>query len=188
MKSRQGLKQGEKILFGVFGVFLVVAVVGYIVLEAVRLNMDKPMYETTTHFDFSELGKRGSVIFREARCTSCHRALRNGTNMGLSLDGVGSKRTQEWLLNFLRDPERTYGAATLDHGALPKEAARVSEMPLDQLQAMAAFLSELRADRGSASAAQPPEGHSDFIETMLKWLAPGHWKEKYQDVRDRPAE
>jgi hypothetical protein len=188
MAGKQGFKQGEKVLFAIFAAFGVIAVIGYIAMEAIRMSSDKPMYTVSTHYDFSELGKQGSKIFREARCTSCHRAVRNGTNMGLSLDGVGSKRTKEWLLNFMHDPERTFGSATLDHGPLPKEAYYVAEMPEDQLQAIAAFLSELRADRGSASAEQPPEGRSDFIDNMLKWLAPENWKDKYQDVRDRPVQ
>lgn len=188
MAGKQGLKQGEKVLFAIFAAFLVVAVIGYIAMETIRLNSDKPLFEVTTHYDFSELGKKGSVIFRESRCTSCHRAVRNGTNMGLSLDGIGSKRTQEWILQFLREPEATYGSATLDHGLFPKEAAYVAELSADQQQALAAFLSELRADQGSPSAQQPPEGRSDFIDNMLKWLAPDNWKEKYQDVREKPAQ
>ncbi|MBI3772366.1 MAG: cytochrome c [Gammaproteobacteria bacterium] len=187
MAGKQGLKQGEKVLFAIFAAFVVFAVIGYIAMETIRMRSDKPLYAVTTHYDFSTLGKKGSKIFREARCTSCHRAVRNGTNMGLSLDGVGSKRTQEWLLNFMRDPEATFGSATLDHGPLPKEASYVAEMPVDQLQAIAAFLSELRADRGSPAAEQPPEGRSDFIDNMLKWLAPENWKDKYQDVREIPT-
>ena len=83
MAGKQGLKQGEKVLFAVFAAFLVVAVIGYIAMEAIRLKSDKPIYTITTHYDFSDEGKRGSLFFREARCTSCHRAVRNGTNMGL---------------------------------------------------------------------------------------------------------
>lgn len=188
MALKQRLKQGEKVLFAIFGAFLLFAVIGYIAMEAIRMSSNKPMFKVSTHYDFSEVGKRGSLFFRESGCTSCHRAVRNGTNMGLSLDGVGSKRTQEWLLNFLRDPEATYGSATVDHGMHPKEAAYVAEMPAEKLRAIAVFLSELRADRGSASAEQPPEGRSDFIDDMLKWLAPQDWKDKYQDVRDKPTQ
>jgi cytochrome c553 len=183
--NKRSLKTGEKVLFGIAGVFIVLAVIAYIILETYRLSSDTPIFETKTSFDFSEQGAVGSALFREARCTSCHRALRNGTNMGLSLDGVGSLRTVDWLYNFLKSPEKTYGAPTLDHGAAPKEAAYVSKLPDENLRAMAQFISELKAEQGSASAPVPPEGRSEFIDNMVKTWAPKEWKEKYSDVREK---
>ncbi|WP_455208308.1 c-type cytochrome [Kaarinaea lacus] len=183
--KKQAVKTGEKVLFGIFGVFILLAVIAYIILESFRLTSDKPMFETKTSYDFSEQGSAGSALFRESRCTSCHRALRNGTNMGLSLDGVGSLRTYDWLYNFLKNPEQTYGSSTIDHGAAPKEAAYVSRLPDDQLKAIAQFISELKAEQGSASAPVPPEGRSEFIDSMVKTWAPKEWKEKYSDVREK---
>ena len=184
MASKQTLKQGEKVLFGIFGAFIVAAVIGYVALEAIRHSRDKPMYQNTTHFDLSDEGRRGSALFRENRCTSCHSAMRNGTNMGLVLDGVGTKRTVDWLYTFLRNPEATYGSATIDHGFSPKEAAYVAKMPAADLKSIAIFLSELKADQGSASSPVPPEGKSGFIDGALKMVAPQEWKGKYKDVRE----
>ncbi len=186
--SKQSLKQGEKVLFGIFGAFVVAAVLGYIALEAIRINAEKPMFEVKTHFELSGDGHKGSAVFRESRCTSCHRAMRNGTNMGLSLDGVGTKRTYDWLFEFLQNPEQVYGSPTIDHGEAPKEAAYVSSMSKDELQLIARFLSELRADQGSSSSPIPPEGKSEFIDGMLKVVAPQDWKEKYSDIRQQEPE
>jgi len=183
MTGKQSLKQGEKILFGIAAAFIIVAVIAYVLLEVVRHNMDKPMYEQRTHMTLSDEGQRGSALFRKARCTACHRAMRNGTNMGLSLDGVGSVRTLEWLYDFLRNPEQTYTSATLDHGAAPKEAAYVASLPPEELHAIATFISELKSEQGSASAPMPPDERSEFIDNMLKNFAPEGWKDKYQDVR-----
>ncbi|MFQ5486891.1 MAG: c-type cytochrome [Gammaproteobacteria bacterium] len=185
MAPKQSLKQGEKILFGIAIVFVIAAVIGYVAMETYRARSDKPVFASKTHFNLSPAGLRGSATFRKSRCTSCHRALRNGTNMGLSLDGVGSRRSREWLYNFLRDPEATYGSPTLDHGYPPKEAAYVASLPDKDLQDMAAFISELKADQGSASAPQPPSGRSEFIDSMVGAFAPESWKGKYQDVRDK---
>ena len=187
MGMKQSLKPGEKVLFSIFGVFLVVAVLGYIALEIVRTRSDKPMFVIRTHYDLTSEGERGSVIFRKSRCTDCHRAMNNGTNMGLDLDGIGSSKTKAWILAFLRDPEKTYGTKTIDHGAAPKEAAYVAAMPDTDLDAMATFLSELKADRGSPAAPEPPEGKSSFIDDMVRIWAPKDWKHKYQDVRDTGA-
>ena len=46
--------------------------------------------------------------------------------MGVSLDGLGSKHDVDYFYNFLKHPEQTYGAKTMDHGAPPKDAAYVS--------------------------------------------------------------
>lgn len=185
--KKQPLKSGEKVLFGIVAVFIALAAIGYIALEAYRMQRTEPLFEVKTHYDFTPEGKLGSVLFRESRCTSCHRALRNGTNMGLSLDGVGSYRSLEWLERFLVDPEKTYDAKTMDHGSAPKEAAYVAELPAEQRHALAVFISELKADQGSSSAPMPPEGRSEFIDGMVKIWAPDDWKDKYQDVRDKDS-
>jgi len=183
--NKKILKTGEKVLFGIVGVFILLAIIAYIIMESVRLSSDEPMFESKTSYEFSEEGSIGSALFRQSRCTSCHRALRNGTNMGLSLDGVGSFRTYDWLYNFLKNPVETYGAVTIDHGARPKEAAYVALMPDDELKAMARFISELKAEQGSSSAPMPPEGRSEFIDSMVKTWAPKEWEEKYGDVREK---
>jgi len=183
--NKKILKTGEKVLFGIVGVFILLAIIAYIIMESVRLSSDEPMFESKTSYEFSEQGAIGSALFRQSRCTSCHRALRNGTNMGLSLDGVGSLRTYDWLYSFLKNPEEEYGAVTIDHGAKPKEAAYVALMPDDELQAMARFISELKAEQGSSSAPMPPEGRSEFIDSMVKTWAPKEWEEKYGDIRDK---
>ena len=185
MADRPFLKQGEKIVFGVAIVFIILAVIAYIGLEAYRLSANRPIYVTTTHMDLTPEGRRGSVVFRERGCTACHRAMQNGTNMGLSLDGIGSKRTPAWITSFLRDPEATYGSATLDHGYPPKEAAYVASLPKEDLTSISVFLSELRSDPGSSSAPEPPPGRSEFIDKMLSMFAPDSWKQKYRDVREK---
>jgi len=186
-KEKQPLKSGEKVLFGIVAVFIGLAVIAYAALETYRMTRTDPLFENKTHYSFSEAGHLGSRLFREARCTACHRALRNGTNMGLSLDGVGSVRTLDWLVAFLADPEEIYAAKTFDHGPKPKEAAYVARMPEEDRYAIAVFISELKAERGSSSAAMPPEGRSDFIDNMVGAWAPADWKERFQDIRTKEA-
>jgi hypothetical protein len=183
-KEKQPLKSGEKILFGIVAVFIGLATIGYIALEAYRYNKPEPLFEVKTHYDFTAEGQLGSRLFRKEGCTACHRALRNGTNMGLSLDGVGSARSLDWLAAFLADPEKTYEAKTFDHGP-GKEAAYVAELPAEKRHAIAVFISQLKADQGSSSAPMPPEGRSEFIDSMVGAWAPPGWKEKYTDVREK---
>lgn len=186
-KKKQPLKSGEKILFGIVGAFIVLASVSFVGLEAYRHEQSKPMYTIKTHFDFTEEGKVGSRLFRIKGCTECHKALRNGTNNGLSLDGDGSRRSLKWLVAFMANPEKTYGARTFDHGAEPKQASYVAKLPEKQRHALAVFVSELKADQGSADAPEPPKGRSEFIDSMVGAWAPKSWHKEFKDIRDVEA-
>jgi len=185
-KKQQPLKPGEKILFTVAGAFVVFAVIAFIVMQFMIAKSDKPLFATRTHADLSAEGQKGSELFRVNGCTTCHRALRNGTNMGRTadLDGIGSRRSLDWIYAFLLHPEQTYGAPTIDHHAGEHSAAYVAQLPPKDLHAIAVFLSELKADQGSAAAPVPPKGESPFIDTMVEMFAPKEWKEKYHDIRD----
>lgn len=186
MTFKQSLKPGEKILFSVFAAFFALAVVGYIILETVRSQATEPMFVSRASFNLSAEGKRGSRLFRESGCTACHRAMRSGTNSGLSLDGIGSHRSLSWIESFLKDPEGTFGSRTVDHGfGSGKEAAYVQSMPREDLHSIAVFLSQLKAEQGSSMAKVPPPESSGFIDSMVEMWAPESWKTKYQDIRTK---
>lgn len=177
------LKTGEKVLFVGVSLLILVAVTNYIAIETIRMRSDKPMYPIRTHYEFAGEGFRGSELFRLDNCTNCHKAVGNGTNMGLELDGIGSRRELSYLMAFLRDPEATYQAGhTVDHGP-GKEADYVSKLPPDDQRAIAIFLSQLKSDRGAATAQAPPEGKSGFIDAMLDLWAPDSWRILFNDVR-----
>jgi len=180
------LKTGEKIMFIVAGAFVVLAAIAFVAMLFIQSGEDTPMFDMKTHFELSEAGQRGSESFRLNGCTTCHRAMRNGTNMGRTaeLDGEGSRRSLEWLESFLAKPEETYGAVTIDHGATPKRADYVAKIAPDTRHDIAVFLSELISEQGSSTAKAPPDGRSDFIDSMVKTWAPPEWKEKYHDVRE----
>lgn len=178
------MKKGEKILFGFVGLLVVITVINFTVLESIRRHSDKPMFPILTHFNFSEEGKRGYEIYQRSECYTCHKAVGSGTSMGVSLDGLGSKHDVNYFYNFLKTPEAVYGAKTMDHGAPPKDASYVSAMPDADLKAMAVFISELKADQGSSSSFEPPQGDSSFISAMVDMWAPDGWRLKFKDIRD----
>jgi hypothetical protein len=183
----KGLRTGEAVIFGVVVLIFVVAVVNYAILGWVGHNSDKPIFPVRTHYEFSGDGFHGSELFRSNNCTLCHRAVGNGSNMSLNLDGIGSRHDLAYIEAFLRDPEGTYRSRTVDHGPAPKEAAYVATLPEADRHAMAVFLSQLRTDRGGASAEQPPAGKSDFIDAMLDMWAPDGWRIMFTDVRSGDA-
>jgi len=181
-----GLRLGEKVLFGIAAAFVVFAVISFIAMEVYRAHSGKKMYAATSHFDFSPEGLTGSERFRDLGCTNCHRAVRNGTNNGVNLDGIGSRRTVDYLIAFLHQPEATYGTQTMEHGS-NKEAAYVASLPDKDIHELGVFLSELKATQGSPDARLPSEGRSGFIDEMVKIWAPSTWKSQYHDVREEGA-
>ena len=183
-EGRRKMKVGEKVLFGMFGVFVLLAGIGFYFMDA-AVQRHPGMFKPTTHYDLSAEGEKGSEIFLHEGCTDCHRAIQDGTNSGLSLDGEGSKRTRAWIEAFLRHPVETYGATTIDHRPAPAAAAYVISLPEEKIRALTTFLSELTADKGSTSAAMPPEEHDAFIDKMVGLWAPDSWKQKYRDVRGK---
>jgi len=147
-----GLRLGEKILFGMAGLFVVFAIVSFIGMEIYRAHSGKKMYASASTFDFSEQGRVGSERFRELGCSNCHRAVRNGTNYGVSLDGIGSRRSMDYLVAFLHQPESTYQTQTVEHGRGPdKRAGYVADLPESDLRPLAIFLSELKAVHASGA-------------------------------------
>ena len=183
--NKQPLKTGEKLLFIIAAIFVVLGIIAFSIMQYVMATSDKPIFDQKTHYNLSAEGQKGSLIFRKSACTECHRAMRGGTNMGNNLDGLGSRRTVQWIEDFLADPERVYGSETMDHGPKPKQAFFVAEMPKEKRHLMAVYLSQLISERGSASAPMPPKGDSPFIDSMIKTWAPDSWKDKYQDVREK---
>ncbi len=182
MKFSQ-LKLGEKILIAVSALIFVFAILSFVMLEVYRSHLNHPMYQNNTSFVFTDEGKKGSVLFRTDGCPDCHRAVRNGTNQGVDLDGIGSKRSLDYLLQFLKKPEATYETKTMDHG-LNKGAAYVAGLPDADLHALAIFLSELKATQGSPDARLPMPERSGFVDEMVKIWAPSTWKHQYHDLRE----
>lgn len=178
------MKKGEKILFGIVALLVVITVINFTVLETIRRNSEKPLFPILTHFVFSDEGLRGYKIYQQRDCYTCHRAVGSGTSMGISLDGLGSKHDLDYFYNFLKKPELTYAAKTMDHGAPPKDASYVSSLPDAELRTMSVFLSELKADQGSSSSFEPPPGDSSFINAMLDMWAPDNWRTEFKDIRD----
>jgi len=184
-KPTQKLKTGEKLLFIVAGAFIILAIIAFGIMQYMSNTGAKPLFAHKTHFDLTKLGNEGSQIYRHNGCTECHRAMSEGSNMGNSLDGIGSRHNAAWIEQFLTHPETTYDHATMDHGKKPKQAYYVALLPKEDIHKMAIFLSELKSDQGSASSPVPPKGDSPFIDEMVKTWAPDAWKHKYKDIRDK---
>jgi cytochrome c553 len=181
--SIKSFKTGEKVLFGFFGALVIFAVISYVLMEVYRVKLNHPIYPQTTSFNFTPEGKTGSVLFRTKGCPDCHRAVRNGTNNGLSLDGLGSRKTVAQIQAFLKNPEANYPSKTFDHGP-GKDANYVAALPEQEIQDISIFLSQLKAVQGSPDARIPMPEKSGFVDEMVKMWAPAEWQKDRHDLRD----
>ena len=50
------MKKGEKILFGIVALLVLITVINFTVLETIRRNSEKPLFPILTHFVFSDEG------------------------------------------------------------------------------------------------------------------------------------
>lgn len=73
----------------------------------------------------SAAAEHGEWIYRREACRDCHKVFGNGSSQGPALDGVGSRRSTQWLQAYLVNPiagaERRYRVlmpsyASLDSG------------------------------------------------------------------------
>jgi mono/diheme cytochrome c family protein len=87
----------------------------------------------------TEKTKLGEAIYRREACGSCHRIHSNGPTYGPALDGEGSRRSREWLLDFLRNPRAGVGDKPY-RLTMPSYA----HLPQAELEAVVAYLDALK--------------------------------------------
>ena len=128
-------------MFAFAGVVVVLAVLkGYQQITA----EDRP--PPKNYYEFDEVGLQGHLVYRRMGCNSCHRAMGTG-EVGVApvLDGVGTRRTLEWLQQYLTDPNSLV-PGTAHYGNLGPDFRELDD---DERVKLAAFLSGLRANPNS---------------------------------------
>jgi len=97
----------------------------------------------------SAAAEQGEVIYRREACRDCHKVFGNGSASGPPLDGVGSRRSPDWLQAYLAAPRATGGEpayrVTMPSYAGLKPAER---------DALVAYLSALAAPAAQRDATQ----------------------------------
>lgn len=83
--------------------------------------------------------RRGEVVYRREGCGSCHQVFGNGATYGPGLDGVGSRRSAEWLRAYLIDPRPGVGVKPY-RLRMPSYAS----LDFDEREALVAYLRALR--------------------------------------------
>lgn len=97
----------------------------------------------------SAAAEQGEVVYRREACRDCHKVFGNGSSSGPALDGVGSRRSPDWLQVYLANPrprvrEQAYRVTMPSYAGLkPEERA-----------ALVAYLCALAAPAAQRDATQ----------------------------------
>jgi cbb3-type cytochrome oxidase cytochrome c subunit len=127
------LRAGEWVVLGGSGV-----IAAFAALVGVLIYLKPPPVEYS--YVETSAARDGEAIYRREGCNSCHRLFGNGATYGPGLDGVGSRRSADWLREYLQHPKP----------GVSGKPYRVSMPSYDRLQsgelsALVAYLQGLRA-------------------------------------------
>jgi mono/diheme cytochrome c family protein len=63
--------------------------------------------------DTPEFAIQGAMVFEKSTCVNCHRVNGNGTSVGPPLNGVGRRRTRDWVKEHFADPRKLSPASIM---------------------------------------------------------------------------
>lgn len=138
------MRKGEKgILVGI-GLFAVIAMIGKFLFfkEPMGNEREIPFYSTAS----PELAKSASVLMRQYDCRNCHVFWGKRDIMQAvpapSLDGVGSLKTRQWLMDYLSavNPQAIVTSRLKKEYQMPSYAS----LPESQRAMIADYLSSLK--------------------------------------------
>ncbi len=89
------MRKGETVIWGVAALITAAAAfMGYVVYNAPSKHM--PTYQIE-----SVAAQKGELLYRKYSCSACHKIWTLGGSKGGALDGIGSRRDEAWLTDYL---------------------------------------------------------------------------------------
>lgn len=142
------LKLGEKLLFG-FAALLAIAAIA----KGVRQYQANDPAKPREYYEWSQAGLDGHFVYRRMGCHNCHRAMGVG-EIGHApvLDGIGTRRTQDWLERYFRNPAELVPGTAHD-GSLGPDLGKLNDT---ERAGIVAFLFGLKSNPGSPNYPVPP--------------------------------
>jgi len=143
------MKLGEKLMFGFAGVLSVAGVARGIQV----IQSDEPA-RVRDYYEWTETALKGHELYRRSGCNSCHRALNTG-EIGVApvLDGTGTRRSVEWIGDYLTDPLSLVPGSAHD-GSLGPDFRTLDAA---ERELLSAFLFALKSAPGSRNYPVPPQ-------------------------------
>lgn len=144
------LKLGERVLFFMVGVLLVFGFVFWLLAITGVTNVMR----VRDYYEGSPEADKGFDLVRRHGCRNCHTVLKIGEwGLAPELDGIGTRRTYQWIRAYLEDPARQMGGKTLHNGSYGPDFSRLTSTEKDLI---ATFLFAQKSMPGSATYSAPP--------------------------------
>lgn len=127
------------------GEWLVLVGAGLIVVFAALVGTLVYLKPPPTRFVYLESPHsiQGEAVFRREGCFSCHEVFGNGATYGPNLDGVGSRRNQSWLEEYVRAPRSGVSVKPYRLKMPPYDG-----LEIEDLDALVAYLQGLKEKDG----------------------------------------
>ena len=145
------LKRGEQVMFGLAaGVVLAALGKGVMMQSHAANNNAAPLRD---YYEWTPAGLQGHALYLESGCNNCHRAMAVG-EVGVApvLDGIGTRRTREWLARYFENPPALVPGSAHDGRLGPDFRA----LPDAQRHLLTEFLFGLKAGSASPNHPTPP--------------------------------
>lgn len=97
----------------------------------------------------SEKSRQGLQLFADNGCFSCHSVRGAGGWFGPALDGIGARRTPQFIAEQVRNPELNVSQTRKDHLERPSMMPKIN-LPEDDVEKIVAFLLTLPQLKGDA--------------------------------------
>jgi len=92
-----------KLRAGEWGVLIGSVLIFAVAIGVGRLVLVQPPRVHYVYHENQET-RQGESIYHREGCNACHKVFGNGYAYGPTLDGVGSRRTEDWLQRYLTAP------------------------------------------------------------------------------------
>ena len=96
----------------------------------------------------SDSSRAGELLYKKLDCASCHTIKGQGASVGPTMDGVGARRTRQFLIDHMADPEKHAKKLPMDHpqgSSMPAVNATA-----DELAKLADYILTLPAIQGES--------------------------------------
>ncbi len=143
------MKTGERVVFFLAGLMISVVMILYVLGQFHIINF----WSTNDIYVFNKQTEAGYKVYQRSGCRDCHVIYGVGDFAGPDMDGEGTRRTREWLTQYLADPKKI--VPNTRHDGL--FATNFSEMPPADKKKLIDLMISLKSLPGSPNYPKPPQ-------------------------------
>lgn len=144
------MKKGEYVFF------IAIAVIAALALSSVLWHTqgrDVPR-QVKDYYEWNDAAIQGYEVYKQMGCKNCHKALRMGeSGVAPVLDGEGTRRSEDWLIAYFRDPESQVPGSAHAGGMAPD----FRSLEQEDRELLIEFMKGLKSNPGSSNYPVPPD-------------------------------